>query len=367
MKKTILFVLFMLVPVLTYGYVGISCGHCGGNMPLNIMGAGVAETEEFRFKLGYSLMSMDGLKHGNDNVTETSLLGMPAMGKFMAVPTSMDMKMKSLVAGYSFSDNFFGGVMLMRSESEMDMLFNAPMKAMFGKGYTMESHGMADTMVMTKYRLYTDDSLVPSKQVSFMFNLNLPTGSINEKNKEHPNPVMSRRQLPYGMQLGSGTVDPTFGILYQGYYSPFWWGLNGQYTWRFYDNERKYRLGDEFKADAYVMYQASPSVVTHLQLNGKIKGKIDGTMYGGVSESANMSPLWDTDSYGGESVNLTMGLQWQPVSHNIIELTAGVPLYQDVDGTQLSQNYHVGLVWYKELMTNKSRRYKGDGKSRLGF
>ena len=88
----------------TQAYVGLCCGKCGGNMPLNIMGAGVPETKEFRFKVSPMFMKMEGLADGGDSISADSLLGMPVMmgqptGRFMAVPTAMDMRMLNVTAG----------------------------------------------------------------------------------------------------------------------------------------------------------------------------------------------------------------------------------------------------------------------------
>ena len=38
-------------------YIGLCCAHCGGNMPLNIMGGGIPETHEYRFKISEMYMS----------------------------------------------------------------------------------------------------------------------------------------------------------------------------------------------------------------------------------------------------------------------------------------------------------------------
>jgi len=188
-------------------YVGLCCGKCGGNMPMNIPGGGVPGTHEYRLKISPMFMHMDGLRDGTDSVNPDDLLGMPVVGgqptgKYMAVPTEMDMSMLNLTAGYSFTDDFFAGVMLMWKDNDMDMKFNSAMQAMTGKqGFTMKSRGFADTMPMGKYRLYTDDPLIPKSQASMLFGLSIPTGSINQKNDRHPVTVRRDERLPYSMRV----------------------------------------------------------------------------------------------------------------------------------------------------------------------
>ena len=271
MKKRYLFILFLIMniwPVSASAYIGLCCGKCGGNMPLTIPGGGVPETNEFRLKFSPMYMRMEGLLDGTSSVNPDNILGSPAAGKFMAVPTSMDMSMVNAAVGYSFTDDLFGGIMFMWKKNDMDMKFNPVMKGATGQaGFTMKSEGMADTMIMTKYRLFTDDPLIPKSQFSLMLGLSLPTGSIDEKNANHPLAMRKSEQLPYSMQLGSGSFDPSIGLLYQGSSSPLWWGANLIYTGRWYENSREYRLGDEYRFDLYSMYQVRYDTVLQLQLN----------------------------------------------------------------------------------------------------
>jgi hypothetical protein len=236
-------------------------------------------------------------------------------------------------------------------------------------------------MLIAKYRLYTDDPLIPKSQVSALFGLSLPTGSINQGNDRHPLPVRQKEQLPYGMQLGSGTFDPTVGLLYQGSSSPLWWGANATYTARLYDNRRDYHLGDEARVDLYGMYQLSYNFLVQLQLNGQWQDDISGVMdeaqsgesghaVPGDPTSPYMTPLWDPDNYGGTRLFTTLGFQWQPAPLHIVDLNVGLPLYQDLNGPQLETDYRVMLTWYIEFPTSKSRRYgvgKSGADSHLGF
>lgn len=377
----------LLTPAMGWAYVGLCCGKCGGNMPMNIPGGGIPETYEFRFKASPTFMHMEGLRDGTEDLNTADLLGSPVVmgqptGRYMAVPTEMNMGMLNLAAGYSFSDRWFGSVMFMYRYNHMDMTFNSAVQSMTGlEGFTMKTQGVADTMLMGKYRLYADDPLIPRSQVSLLLGLSLPTGSIDERNDDHPVAMRRGELAPYGMQLGSGTVDPTIGLLYQASGSPYWWGVNTTYSARLYDNDRDYRLGNEATLDAYGMYQFRYDTLVHAQLNLKYKGRIRGEMdeaqsgdsghiTQGDSATPYMTPLWDPDNYGGNTAFATFGLQWQPAPMNILDISVGIPLYQDLNGPQLKQDYRLMLTWYLELPTSKSIRYKmynRDAPNRLGF
>jgi len=386
MKRLMSFVVLVaaacvLQPMQAQAYMGICCAKCGGNMPMNIPGGGVPETHEFRFKVQPMYMRMDGLRDGTSRVDGNDLLGMPAIGKFMAVQENMDMDMLNVAMGYSLTNDIFVGLMGMYQVNRMDMLFNSMMHINTGMpGYTMESDGLADTMLMGKYLLYADDPLVPTNQMSLFVGASLPTGSIDERNTTHPMAPRQKELLPYGMQLGSGTVDPIFGLLYQGSSSPLWWGLNAMYTGRWYDNDRDYRFGDKYRVDVYVMYQLRYDLVAEAQLNyewgGRIRGEADESRTGasghavqGNGGSPFMTPLWNPVNYGGSNLFATFGLQWQPLPLHIINAQVGLPLYRDLNGLQLETDWRVSLTWYVEIPTKKSIRHAAhqSGPSKLGF
>ena len=128
----------LLVSSNAFAYIGLCCAHCGGNMPLNIMGGGVPETHEFRFKLSQGFMRMGPLKDGTSDVDSMKLLGMSntANHTFMAVPTEMRSYMTMASVAYAFTDDFAAMIMSGYKRNEMDMLRRN------AEGFTMFSDGM---------------------------------------------------------------------------------------------------------------------------------------------------------------------------------------------------------------------------------
>jgi hypothetical protein len=86
-----------------------------------------------------------------------------------------------------------------------------------------------------------------------------------------------------------------------------------------------------------------------------------------------MSSLWDPATYGGTKSALTVGMQWQPIPLNIVNLQYSKNIYTNANGPQLEDDYSVMLTWYYELVTSKSRRAKDyvpeehHDDSKLGF
>lgn len=341
-------------------FLGLCCGKCGGNMPLNIFGAGTPEPHEFRIKVNFSYGKMVGLRRGTSKRSTRD-----ALGQYMMVPRKMDMYMSSVSVGYAFSDRFFAGIMGMYINKDMEMIRRD------GRRSSMYSQGAGDTMLMTKTLLYADDYLIPTSQVSLLLGVSIPTGSISQDEKG--------AILPYSMQLGSGTVDPFVGVLYEGSNAPFWWGANASYLARAYKNYKSYNLGDEYRLDLYGMYQVRHNLLGELQIKGKYVGDIEGEARqikrggdGHVMGNPNMpfmSNLFDPDNYGGSTIDLTAGVQWQPFRNHILNAQFSFPLFQNLHGTQLERDFNASVTYYIEVPLRKSRRSKKSGKGLkiLGF
>ena len=341
-------------------FMGLCCGKCGGNMPLNIPGAGTPEPHEFRVKMNLSWGKMVGLRRGTSNRSTKDTLG-----QYMMTQRKMDMYMSNVSVGYAFSDRFFAGIMGMYMEKDMEMIRRG------GRRSSMNSQGAGDTMLMTKTLLYADDYLIPTSQVSLLLGVSIPTGSIDQDD--------TGQILPYSMQLGSGTFDPFIGVLYEGSSSPFWWGANASYLARAYENYKSYNLGDEYRLDLYGMYQLRHNLVGELQIKGKYVGDLEGEAQeieqdgdghmNGNPNMAFMSNLYDPDNYGGSTVDLTTGVQWQPFRNHILNAQFSVPLFQNLHGTQMERDFTASVTYYIEVPLRKSRRSKKSGKGLdiLGF
>ena len=319
-------ILFVLITATNAAaYIGLCCAHCGGNMPLNIMGGGIPETHEYRFKISEMYMSMDGLRDGTDEKSTSDLGPSTAGGKFRGVPKSMDSYMTMLGGAYSFTDNF-----------------------------------------------------AATKQLSAVAGVAVPTGKITIKNTNHPTKTMRGKLLPFGMQPGSGTWDPIFGLTYQKAADPFWMGANFITTQRWGTNDQDYKKGSEYTLDLYVMRQFNEKALASFQLNGKAwgdysaepkAGKENGDCHAMLNSTNDwMTPLCDPTNYGGVNLHATMGMQFQPVPLHVAELNLSIPLYQNLKGPQMQSDYMLRLTYYLEVPTKKSRRYKGfSAPKQLGF
>ena len=167
----------LLWATVAQAYIGLCCAHCGGNMPLNTFGGGIPEPHEYRFKISQMFMEMGPLRDGTSDILSTTIVGAPNGTTFPAVPRSMQQYMTMIGGAYSFSDDFSLMAMTNYTINEMQMEIFSNV----GTNFTMTSSGIGDSTVLGKYRVYADDHLVPTNQMSVMFGLSIPTGDIEKK------------------------------------------------------------------------------------------------------------------------------------------------------------------------------------------
>jgi hypothetical protein len=152
-------------------------------------------------------------------------------------------------------------------------------------------------------------------------------------------------RLGYNMQLGSGTVDLLPGVTYTARKDDLSWGAQVSATIRFYDNKENYRLGNVVEGTAWVARQWMPWISTSIRIAGKTEGSIRGRDY--VITGGN--PVADPANTGRDEIDLFVGVNlmgqegW--VKGQRLALEIGAPIYENVDGVQMSSDWTATLGW----------------------
>ncbi len=161
--------------------------------------------------------------------------------------------------------------------------------------------------------------------------------------------MMSIDRLAYPMQLGSGSYDFLPGITYNGYKGKLGWGTQLQGIFRLNENNENYRLGNKVEATAWLAKQWKPSLSTSIRLTAKTEGSIRGrdpVITGGM-------PLFDTNNSGRDQIDLHVGVnllgQQGALKGHRLALELGTPIYEKVDGLQMSNDWVTTLAWQKAL------------------
>ncbi|WP_145999157.1 alpha amylase [Oceanicoccus sp. KOV_DT_Chl] len=318
--------------------------------PIGVMGDHMHKAGEWMFSYRYMQMEMDGNLDGSDSISTDEILQ-----DYMIAPESMTMEMHMLGAMYAPSDDLTLMVMVPLINTEMDHTMQMmsmgggmggsmmmPMRSEF----TTETDGVGDVKVSGLFRLQQTSN----SDLILNMGLSLPTGSIDEKDVTGMS-MGNKVQLPYSMQLGSGTYDLLPGITYTQLLETYSWGAQAIYTYRISENDNDYTLGDRLKMSAWYARPFADNLSWSLRGIYEHWGDVDGEDSELNPMMKAMVPTADPDLRGGERIDLAAGINWAiPGSvTNRIAVEVIKPVYQDLNGPQMEMDYSVVLGWQLSL------------------
>lgn len=297
----------------------------GATTPIGVMGDHLMAEGQWMLSYRFMNMDMEGNRTGTDRVA-TPLPG------FMVSPLQMNMDMHMIGGMLGINDDLTVMLMLPFVSTDMDHVVNGGMMA--GTVFNTEASGIGDVKVSATYKM---------NELGTLLNVGLaiPTGSIDEKD-DIPASMGTPVQLPYPMQLGSGTYDLMLGATKIGDMNGMNWGLQGTLTLRTGENDNGYTLGDAINLNAWLAKQFDDGISGSFRLNIKDWDNIDGA----DTRLAPMPtvPTKNTDLRGGTRVDASVGVNFTMGNHTI-GLEYGVPVHQDLDGPQLETDSVITIGW----------------------
>jgi len=297
-----------------------SAGRPDGHAPISVMGDHMHGKGEWMFSYRYMYMNMDELKQGSDDASFDD-----ALANYMVTPTSMPMNMHMLGAMFAPSDKVTLMAMFNYLSMEMDHITR------MGGTFTTESSGFGDIQLAILYKFFNKNQQTLHGQLGF----SIPTGSVTESDVT-PASTPNETELPYPMQVGSGTFDPNLALTYLGQNESISWGSQIRGVFRFGENDREYRYGNRYSLNNWFAVKASNWMSLSARIEGLIVGEIEG-------EDPNLNPMMvitaDTNNSGGTYINSGIGVNTY-ISKGALKnlrfgFEFGYPLYQDLNGIQL--------------------------------
>lgn len=298
--------------------------------PAGVMGAHVHHAGKWMLSYQYMYMNMHGNRDGKDRVSTSDVLK-----EYMVAPTDMIMQMHMLGVMYTPIDKLTLMAMIPYLDVEMDHVNRRGVK------FTTRSDGIGDVKVSALYSFLNMDN------VQFILNagVSLPTGSIDE---EDDTPAGQDVQLPYPMQLGSGTVDLLPGITYLGHKKKWSWGSQFMATIRLGENDNDYTLGDRYRLTFWLSRKLLDWLSTSARLDWQLWEDIDGA---DPKLNPAMVPTADPDLRDGRRIDFLLGANISPSQGKMknakLAIEGGFPVYQSLDGPQLETDWLItaGLQW----------------------
>jgi hypothetical protein len=299
--------------------------------PIGVMGAHSHHEGGWMLSYRFMRMDMDGNRDGTDSVS-TPLPG------FMVSPLKMRMDMHMLGGMYGVSDELTVMVMAPVLDISMDHRVN-----MSGEAFTTEADGFGDAKVSGIYELSNDGK----QSLLLNMGLSIPTGSIDEKDVT-PATSGADVQLPYPMQLGSGTYDLLPGVTWLKNINGSQLGVQARATLRMGDNDNGYTLGDRYMLTSWYSHEVNQSFSSSVRVSAESWDNIDGTDDQLNPMAPMMVPTARTDLRAGKRVDLLVGVSWDTGGHlsgHRLAAEVGAPVYQDLDGPQLETDLVFALGW----------------------
>ena len=297
-----------------------------GHAPISVMADHTHHKGEFMFSYRYMTMDMRQLRKGTNDASTAD-----GHTNYMVAPLDMVMNMHMLGIMYAPSDKIT--IMAMANYLENDM--NLQMRN--GNLFSTNTSGLGDVSVSALYSIFNKNRHAMHAQVG----VNIPTGSIEEKNIL-PVSMGNAVQLPYPMQTGTGSFGANLGLTYLGQCDKFSWGHQLSGMININDNDQDYKFGNRYKLNNWIAAKAGENLSVSLRLEGVLVDEIDGS-----SELLNpmMVTTADTVNSGGTFINSGFGLNYMIVNGSLKGLRfateISTPLYQDLNGIQLKQNYNL--------------------------
>ncbi len=315
------FIIAILLCSSWLGHAQWTSGRPDGHAPIGVMGDHTHGQGEVMFSYRYMFMDMADMREGTSTLSNADVLA-----DFMVTPTEMPMHMHMLGAMYAISDELTTMVMVNFLDQSMDHVT--------GMGTTFEtaSGGFGDIRVSGLYKVLDQGK----SRLHLNLGLSIPTGSIDEKDVT-PASSPNEAQLPYPMQVGSGTFDLLPGATYLYQQEKTSLGLQVMGILRLGDNDREYTLGNRFQGTVWSAYKLSELFSASLRLTALNVGEIDGadptfTMLG-------MVPTVVPENFGGTYLNLGGGFNFYVPEGTFKNVRLGIeyelPVVQDLNGPQM--------------------------------
>jgi len=217
-----------------------------------------------------------------------------------------------------------------------------------GNQFKTNSEGIGDIKFEGLYKIVNQGK---KRNVILNLGMSFPTGSIDKKDTIPTPAGPSRVQLPYPMQLGSGTWDITPGVTYNQRWKDLNLGGQAKTTIRLNENDRNYKLGNKLNLTMWSAYNLNYWMSGSFRLNWKFWQEINGT-----DEALNqmLAPTARPDLQGGNrldgliGINLINRSETKFLKEQRIALELGFPFYQDLNGPQLETDWILLIGWQSQ-------------------
>lgn len=314
-------------------------------MGINVDDATIEDKNQSQWNVNYSYqrLTLEGYRTGRDDLSDETVLFRPPETRtttnYPILPTVIMQEVHSLSLNYKWDEKLQLGI------TAPYIIQNTDHKSIVPgfSDFAIETKGIGDISLNMAYQL-------PIKLDgiwTFVAAVSLPTGSITKVGDTPRNGAGTLEQLPYTMQIGSGTYDFPVSLNYSNAYEQLSFGGQLNARIRTGKNDQDYRLGNSYGLSSWVRWKTKsiihPSVSIAYRHSGQIKG-MDSmlTVPGAFIFPANIT---EPRNYGADKVDVGFSLRVCPKGCNrYIDLNISKAVYQRLNGIQIKENVVFSLA-----------------------
>ena len=296
--------------------------------PIGVMGGHIHRKGDWMASYRYMYMDMEQNFNGDSTVGNSSVLQ-----DFVVTPVSMEMQMHMFGLMYGATDKLTLMGMLTLAERKMDHVTRA------GQSFTTRSSGLGDSSVGALYQLFSNDT----QSLHVGLQVLLPSAGIDERDDT----PLGRTQLPYPMQLGSGSWGVSPSITWTGHRGNLSYGAQASAKFHLAENDNDYRLGNSYQGTVWGSHRWTDYFATSLRVTVSRWEDIHGadpdittTPPMGPLAGTPLVPTADPDLRGGTRIDVSLGANFRiPKTGATFGVEGTLPVYQELDGPQLGSEW----------------------------
>ena len=299
------------------------------------------QTSPWTLNYQYKTAKFEGYLDGSKSLSFNDVKGPPSNGSgktFPVVPTTITQTAHIYSVGYQFNEQWQGHLSVPYIKQSTDHLSLVPGYSTF----TINTDGIGDIVMSASYALNSESWLLS-------LGLSLPSGSIDEQGDTPRGP--GNQQVPYTMQLGSGTYDFPVELSYQNSSAPNL-SLKASATIRTGTNDRDYRLGNNYSLSGRYKVDLSSRLKSYVGLAGQYSDSIHGqddSLLAGDPATLYPASITNPDLYGGKKISASLGLLWKITEGYQLNMELSKPIYQNLNGPQPKEKWRSSFYISKLL------------------
>ena len=314
--------------IITFSQALLTISPTAMTMPVRIKTAVLPAKGSSGIGIGIMQMKMDTVKIGSSSVDTKDFIS--RSGQMMG-PKEMKSTAAMLMGTYGLTDTLTLNVSASYLKKEMEMYIMGGKKTL-----QEEKSALSDISTSLRYNFFK--SAYYNHFATLLVECSIPSGDFDEQYLAQP-----------GLQTGTGDFTFGGGLLYTYRYQNMWLHTMAGYTQKL-ENSDNFKFGDVARFGVALHYTPNYDLMVGMEVDAAHydQNEINGAEVG---------------NSGGTRTMLTAVTDWRFLTalggNFSLRLTGGLPLYEDLNHTQVMgmEAVQLGGGWFGSLSLSFKRRY----------